>query len=453
MTISYLVARLKQDGFRVAELHGGIRHDDRQRIMKKFRQNAYDVIVANRVASEGLDFEFCSAIINYDLPWNPMEIEQRIGRIDRIGQRQEKIYVGTFHVPGTIETDIIAKVMDRIEVFRQSIGELEPIIGPELRRLRDTIWDFTLSVEERAKRGIEIAIAAINREHDKNTVASASDIVLSGDFLDIEGLEDDLVKAGRSIGPRELAGLVVRWVQASRGTGTVTGNQLRMRGNAALASQIDELVIRRVRTRAEVAVVSHAFRNEQDLVVSLDWEASREGGPDLLTALHPVVLAAKARPAHRTARYGAVSLSTKPGLPTGRYLTLLSEAIWTGHRSTREVWAESVSTETGQVVEVDVAANLWADLALGQVHEHAVEGIPEMRRMARRLVASMLDRRSDQEQQRTTENDAITQVKLDTRQVQYDNRVASIDRKARAAWPATAPRKAPLREHAPQGEL
>ena len=66
-------------------MHGGVTREERRRIMAEFRAGAYDFVLANRVASEGLDFEFCSAVINYDLPWNPMEIEQRIGRIDRIG--------------------------------------------------------------------------------------------------------------------------------------------------------------------------------------------------------------------------------------------------------------------------------------------------------------------------------------------------------------------------------
>ena len=86
-TLAYLVERLEND-FRVAVMHGGVRREQRRRIMADFRAGAYDFVLANRVASEGLDFEFCSAVVNYDLPWNPMEIEQRIGRIDRIGQNR-----------------------------------------------------------------------------------------------------------------------------------------------------------------------------------------------------------------------------------------------------------------------------------------------------------------------------------------------------------------------------
>jgi len=83
-TVAYLERRLS-GRFRVAVLHGGIRSRDRQDVIARFRRGEFDVLVASRVASEGLDFEFCGAVVNYDLPWNPMEVEQRIGRIDRFG--------------------------------------------------------------------------------------------------------------------------------------------------------------------------------------------------------------------------------------------------------------------------------------------------------------------------------------------------------------------------------
>jgi hypothetical protein len=110
--VAYLHRRLSEY-FRTEVVHGGIHKDLRGPLMRRFRNHEFDVLVASRVASEGLDFEFCSAVVNYDLPWNPMEVEQRIGRIDRFGQTEQKVFVLNFHTPGTIETDI---------VFRCSIG-------------------------------------------------------------------------------------------------------------------------------------------------------------------------------------------------------------------------------------------------------------------------------------------------------------------------------------------
>src|SRR5262249_52877260 len=142
-TLRYLHGRLRQS-FRVGALHGGIPSRNRGRIMGDFRSGAFDILLATRVASEGLDFEFCSAVVNYDLPWNPMEVEQRIGRIDRIGQAEKVIGVLNFHTPGTIETDIVERVMERIGVFEHAIGELEPILDAQWEAVERLLFDFTL---------------------------------------------------------------------------------------------------------------------------------------------------------------------------------------------------------------------------------------------------------------------------------------------------------------------
>jgi superfamily II DNA/RNA helicase len=98
-TLAYLYERLSPT-MRVAVMHGGIHKDERTELIARFRRGEFDVLLASRVASEGLDFEFCSAVVNYDLPWNPMEVEQRIGRIDRFGQTEDKVLILNFHTPG-----------------------------------------------------------------------------------------------------------------------------------------------------------------------------------------------------------------------------------------------------------------------------------------------------------------------------------------------------------------
>lgn len=110
-------------------MNGSVKREQRRQIMADFRSGAYDFVLANRVASEGLDFEFCSAVINYDLRVNPMEIEQRIGRIDRIGQKEETILIVNFFNEYTIDERILERLLDRIAIFESSIGTLEPIIA------------------------------------------------------------------------------------------------------------------------------------------------------------------------------------------------------------------------------------------------------------------------------------------------------------------------------------
>lgn len=171
--LAYLHERL-DPLVRVDVLHGGVDRHGRHAVMRAFRAHDVDVLHASRVASEGLDFEYCSAVVNYDLPWNPMEVEQRIGRIDRFGQVEDKVLILNFHTPGTIETDIIARVHQRIGVFTDSIGELEPILQSRLTDLRRAMLDFELSDDQRQRRLDETLTAIEELSRTSAEVESAS---------------------------------------------------------------------------------------------------------------------------------------------------------------------------------------------------------------------------------------------------------------------------------------
>src|SRR5204862_3958555 len=77
-----------------------------------------------------------SALVNYDLPWNPMRVEQRIGRVDRIGQEAKVVLVSNLYVAGTIEEDTYATLKDRIGVFENVVGPLQPILAEMPRIFR-----------------------------------------------------------------------------------------------------------------------------------------------------------------------------------------------------------------------------------------------------------------------------------------------------------------------------
>ncbi|MFX1380662.1 MAG: SNF2-related protein [Promethearchaeota archaeon] len=116
--------------FNVELFFGGLDKIQKDESVERFRSsNKFSILISTEIGGEGRNFQFCRVLINYDLPWNPMKLEQRIGRLDRIGQKSKEIYIYNIFMEGTVETDIIHAIVKRINLFEESIGILEPIIG------------------------------------------------------------------------------------------------------------------------------------------------------------------------------------------------------------------------------------------------------------------------------------------------------------------------------------
>ena len=115
-----------------------ITRDDAKR---RFRLGEADVLLCTDAAAEGLNFQFCGALVNYDMPWNPMRVEQRIGRIDRLGQRHSIVRISNLHYEDTVETDVYRALGSRINLFQMVVGPLQPILA----RLPGTITNTVLA--------------------------------------------------------------------------------------------------------------------------------------------------------------------------------------------------------------------------------------------------------------------------------------------------------------------
>jgi len=155
-TLRYLKRRLTEKGFKCDIISGDVHPFDRTRIVDNFREdNSFEILLSSKVGSEGLDFQFSDTLFNYDLPWNPMEVEQRIGRLDRIGQESKVIRIYNFWIEGTIEQRILDRLYTRIGIFERSIGELEMILGDELSTIERDILSKKLTPEEERLQGLE----------------------------------------------------------------------------------------------------------------------------------------------------------------------------------------------------------------------------------------------------------------------------------------------------------
>ena len=101
----------------------------RDEVKRRFRAGDADVLLCTDAAAEGLNFQFCGALVNYDMPWNPMRVEQRIGRIDRLGQKHPNIQIVNLHYADTVEADVYQALRTRIGLFENVVGRLQPILA------------------------------------------------------------------------------------------------------------------------------------------------------------------------------------------------------------------------------------------------------------------------------------------------------------------------------------
>ncbi|HEV2529110.1 MAG TPA: helicase-related protein [Thermomicrobiales bacterium] len=126
-TLDYLVKALAADATVVA-FHGGLKAADKDRAIATFVRGEARILVTTEAGGEGRNLQTCSVLVNYDLPWNPMKVEQRIGRLDRIGQQRDVLIVN-FALEGTVEERVLDVLDRRIHAFEETIGGLDPILG------------------------------------------------------------------------------------------------------------------------------------------------------------------------------------------------------------------------------------------------------------------------------------------------------------------------------------
>jgi superfamily II DNA or RNA helicase len=174
-TLAYLKHKLESEGYRVGLICGDtpVEYDGYQMgrydIIEAFENKELDILLSSEVGGEGLDFQFCQAIVNYDMPYNPMRIEQRAGRIDRFGQKADKVIIASMFIKNTVDEDIYMALYDRISLVQDSVGDMEPILETKIINLQNEIISGKLSkiqLEERLKE-IELAKQKAKLELEK----------------------------------------------------------------------------------------------------------------------------------------------------------------------------------------------------------------------------------------------------------------------------------------------
>lgn len=154
-TLDFLVQELCPH-FDVATIHGGLRPAERVQAERDFREHA-QIMVATEAAGEGINLQFCHLMVNYDIPWNPNRLEQRMGRVHRIGQT-ENVHIFNLVAANTKEGHVLATVLGKIEIMRQNealgdqvfdvIGEI--LSGYRLPELLEAVVSGEKSSEDAA---------------------------------------------------------------------------------------------------------------------------------------------------------------------------------------------------------------------------------------------------------------------------------------------------------------
>jgi len=159
-TARYLSERLTEAGLPAVLLMGGL-SNSKQEVINRFRDDPKArFLISTEVAAEGVDLQFCRVLVNFDLPWNPTRIEQRIGRIDRLGQKAEIIHVWNLYFAGTIDERIVARLLGRLKIFEQALGASEAVVGESIRKLEAELFSRRFTQEEELER-IEAAALAL----------------------------------------------------------------------------------------------------------------------------------------------------------------------------------------------------------------------------------------------------------------------------------------------------
>jgi Superfamily II DNA/RNA helicases, SNF2 family len=142
-TQQQVLDRLASQGYTVHAFHGGHSSGEKEQIVENFEEDG-GILVSTDAMSEGRNLQFCNIMVNMDLPWNPMRVEQRIGRIHRIGQERD-VYVFNMALKDTIEEYVLDRLYHKIDLFQQSVGELSSILS----RLEESGTSFEDEIFER----------------------------------------------------------------------------------------------------------------------------------------------------------------------------------------------------------------------------------------------------------------------------------------------------------------
>lgn len=357
-TITYLCRQLRLAGYDNVCIHGGVPtspddpdRDEREILRQQFADpSGVRVLVSSEVGSEGLDFQFSHVIINYDLPWNPMRVEQRIGRIDRIGQQVDKLLIYSMVFSGTIDETIYDKLINKIGIFRDTLGDIESILGKEVREIQNAVFNPQLTEEQKRqrieRRGeiIERRILEIDElERDRAKIIGTDQYLLE---------EIDRIRSSkRYVDPEEIRDFIHSVFE-----GPEIGFNIQQEDGNVFFSRVPDSARQYFHVRMDRSVEANQFRqalSQRELRWTFKYEtATANQKLILLNQRHPALRAICNRLEEKTGTlartFQVVVNQVAIGIPEGKYVLAVYSVEYKGHytRKHLETFAHSLDSDS-----------------------------------------------------------------------------------------------------------
>lgn len=342
-TLSYLKRKLSECGLRVEQIDGSVKDDTRYELKSRFelsRENEYaiDILLFTEVGSEGLDYQFCDMMINYDLPWNPMKIEQRIGRIDRRGQLSDVVNIYNIITEGTVDADIYHRCLMRIGVFERSIGDCEEILGQIASGIDYIVYDTNLTDEERNIKLEQMADNEVRKMQELNRLEEEEKELFGFDLTELTTSHEIKKAESPWISGYFLQKLIENYTTAIVGKGQyiIGESSLKTIRLSASARQILRDDLKKLtggRNALRRSWQNYLSGNKPNHSITFDPEtASKERDSFFITAMHPLAKQAAKYYSHRESAYLHLQLHTSE-ISSGQYVFSVYAWQYTGYNT------------------------------------------------------------------------------------------------------------------------
>ncbi len=329
-TLAYLYEHLETDCIRVGMVHGGTPDDERIELRERFEKSkeeraSLDVMLFSEVGCEGLDYQFCDCIVNYDLPWNPMKIEQRIGRIDRKGQKGEHVTIINLITPGTVDADIYERCLLRIGVFESAMGGSEEILGEITTELREIAENYDLTEEERSTKLQQLADNQIRLIQEKERLENQQ-LELFGIRFPDDRMEKEVEDASSFwLSPESIQRIVTLYVQRKLETeqeyilGERSLKRLRLSGPARESLLRDFRQLPRERSPVYREWENWLKGDDQHLPITFEADCATQHPKSVfIMPIHPLVKQAALALEREQSVFTALKAQSND-VPSGRY--------------------------------------------------------------------------------------------------------------------------------------